>query len=82
MFSNLSSSSTSLATDTPSFVTVGAPNDLSRITFRPLGPRVTFTASARTFTPANSFWRAVSPNFKSLAIFKNSCLIYMICRVK
>ena len=51
MFSNLSSSSISLATVTPSLVTRGAPNDLSRTTVRPLGPRVTFTASARMSTP-------------------------------
>ena len=75
MFSNLSSSSISFATDTPSLVTVGAPKDLSKTTLRPLGPKVTFTASARTFTPFSSFWRAASPNITSLAIFKNSCLV-------
>ena len=68
MFSNLSSSSISFATETPSFVTVGAPKDLSSTTFRPFGPKVTFTASARVFTPASNFCRAVSPNFTSLAI--------------
>ncbi len=52
MFSNLSFSSISLATDTPSLVMVGAPKERSRTTLRPLGPRVTLTASARTFTPA------------------------------
>ena len=41
MFSNLSSSSISLATVTPSLVMRGAPNDLSRMTLRPLGPSVT-----------------------------------------
>ncbi len=46
MFSSGSESSISLATVTPSFVIVGAPNFLSMTTFRPLGPRVTFTASA------------------------------------
>src|SRR5215204_6793257 len=51
MFSNLSASSISLATVTPSLVTRGAPNDLSRTTFRPFGPRVTFTALARVSTP-------------------------------
>ena len=35
MFSNSSSSSISLATVTPSLVTLGAPKDLSRTTFRP-----------------------------------------------
>ena len=51
MFSNLSSNSISLATETPSLVTVGAPNDLSKTTFLPLGPKVTLTASARMLTP-------------------------------
>ncbi len=46
MFSIGSVNSTSLATVTPSFVTVGAPNFLSMTTFRPFGPNVTFTASA------------------------------------
>ena len=60
MFSNLSSSSISLATDTPSFVTVGAPNALSRTTLRPFGPNVTFTALARTSTPRSIRLRAAS----------------------
>ena len=38
MFSNLFSSSISLATVTPSLVTVGAPNVFSMTTLRPLGP--------------------------------------------
>jgi hypothetical protein len=50
-FWNLSSSSISLATVTPSLVTVGAPHDFSMTTLRPRGPRVAFTASARVFTP-------------------------------
>ena len=53
IFSNLFSSSISLATDTPSLVTVGAPNDLSRTTFLPFGPRVTFTALASVLTPSS-----------------------------
>ena len=52
------------ATETPSFVTVGAPKDLSRTTLRPFGPRVTRARGA--FTPPRSFWRAESPNFTSL----------------
>ncbi len=52
MFSNLSFSSISLATDTPSLVTVGAPNERSSTTLRPLGPSVTLTALARMLTPA------------------------------
>src|SRR5436309_2089825 len=67
MFSNLSLSSISFATETPSLVTVGAPNERSRTTLRPFGPRVTLTASARTFTPATIFDRADSWNLTSLA---------------
>ena len=67
MFSNLSCNSISLATDTPSFVIVGAPNDLSSTTFLPLGPRVTLTAFASVFTPTTIFWRTSSPNLTSLA---------------
>ena len=44
MFSNLSSSSISLATVTPSLVMRGAPKDFSSTTLRPLGPSVTLTA--------------------------------------
>src|SRR5690554_7969275 len=67
MFSNLSFSSISLATETPSLVTVGAPKDFSRTTLRPFGPRVTLTASARMFTPATMRLRALSPNLTSFA---------------
>ena len=67
MFSNLSSSSISLATVTPSFVMRGAPKDLSRTTFLPFGPRVTFTASARMFTPLSIRFRASVPNLTSFA---------------
>ena len=68
MFSNLSLSSTSLATDTPSLVTVGAPKDLSSTTLRPFGPSVTLTASARMLTPDSSLERASSPNCTSFAL--------------
>ena len=51
MFSNLSSSSISLATVTPSLVTVGEPQLFSIITLRPLGPSVTRTALASWSTP-------------------------------
>jgi hypothetical protein len=44
MFWSLSLSSISLATETPSLVTVGAPNERSSTTLRPFGPRVTLTA--------------------------------------
>ena len=46
IFSYGSSSSISLAIETPSFVMVGAPHFFSSTTLRPLGPRVTLTASA------------------------------------
>src|SRR5215469_13187190 len=67
MFSNLSGSSISLATVTPSLVTLGAPQDFSSTTLRPRGPRVTVTASARTLTPRRTFARASSLNFTIFA---------------
>src|SRR6185369_858110 len=56
----------SLATVTPSLVMSGEPNDLSMMTLRPLGPRVTFTASARVFTP---FRMALRPSWSNLISF-------------
>src|SRR4029077_8163225 len=67
MFSNLSASSISLATVTPSLVIRGAPNDLSSTTLRPFGPSVTFTALARISTPRNIRSRASPENFTSFA---------------
>ena len=67
MFSNLSSSSISLATVTPSLVMRGAPNDLSMTTLRPFGPSVTFTASARMLTPRSMRSRASRENLTSFA---------------
>src|SRR5882762_1727368 len=67
MFSNLSSSSISLATVTPSLVIRGAPNDLSSTTLRPLGPSVTFTALLRMSTPRSILSRASTENLTSLA---------------
>src|SRR4051812_11130150 len=67
MFCSLSFSSISLATDTPSLVTVGAPKERSSTTLRPLGPRVTLTALARMFTPSTMRWRASAPKITSLA---------------
>src|SRR5713226_8846287 len=61
MFSSASFSSISFATVTPSLVIVGEPNFLSRMTLRPLGPRVTFTASAKLLTPRRIAWREASP---------------------
>src|SRR5215211_5081573 len=68
MFSNGSSSSTSLAIETPSLVIVGAPHFLSRTTLRPFGPSVTLTASASLSTPASKARRASSSNLSSLVI--------------
>src|SRR5687767_9132986 len=67
MFSNLSLSSISLATVTPSLVMRGAPKLLSMTTLRPLGPKVTLTASARMSTPFMMRSRASRLNFTSLA---------------
>ncbi len=71
MFSKRSFSSISLATDTPSLVTVGAPKLFSRTTLRPLGPSVTLTALASTLTPRSMRARASSPNFSCLAAIGN-----------
>ena len=54
MFSKGSSSSISLATVTPSLVTVGEPYFLSRTTLRPLGPSVAVTALESLTTPRRS----------------------------
>src|SRR4051794_27173457 len=67
MFSNLSCSSISLATVTPSLVIRGAPKLLSITTLRPLGPSVTFTASARMSPPRSIRWRASPPKRTSFA---------------
>src|SRR5215470_3664744 len=72
MFSNLSSSSISLATVTPSLVMRGAPKLFSRTTFRPFGPSVTLTALARTSTPRSMRSRASPANFTSLAAILNA----------
>ena len=71
MFSNGSDSSISLETVTPSLVTVGPPNDLLRITLRPVGPSVVPTAWARISTPSIIFRRAASE--------KSSCLATVVC---
>src|SRR5208282_3652851 len=67
MFSNLSSSSISLATVTPSLVMRGAPYDLSRTTLRPFGPSVTLTALLRISTPRSIRSRASEEKQTSLA---------------
>src|SRR6476646_6097298 len=67
MFSNLSSSSISLPTVTPSLVMRGAPYDLSRTTLRPFGPSVTLTALLRISTPRSIRSRASEEKRTSLA---------------
>ena len=62
IFSYGSSSSISLAMETPSLVMVGAPQDFSRTTLRPRGPSVTLTASARVLRPFSRPRRASSSN--------------------
>src|SRR6185295_11703697 len=74
MFSNLFSSSISLATVTPSLVTVGAPQDFSITTLRPLGPSVTVTASASSPTPRRMRLRASSLNFTIFAAIVDGLL--------
>ena len=59
MFASLSSSSISLATVTPSLVTVGEPQDFSMTTLRPRGPSVTLTVLARMLSPVAMLWRAL-----------------------
>src|SRR5688500_14280033 len=78
MFSNLSFSSISFATETPSLVTVGAPNERSSTTLRPFGPSVTLTASARMLTPAIMRTRAFSLNLTSLAAMVMSSRILCV----
>src|SRR5919197_3618051 len=74
-FSKTSSTSISRAIVTPSFVIVGAPNFLSSTTYRPFGPRVTLTASARMLTPRSSERRASSLNFNSLCAIRTPSLL-------
>src|SRR6478672_1031978 len=68
IFSYGSSRSISLAMLTPSLVMVGAPHFFSSTTLRPLGPRVTLTASARMFIPRSRPRRASSSKAMILAI--------------
>src|SRR6266700_1171576 len=68
MFSKGFSSEISLATVTPSWVTLGAPNFLSRATLRPLGPSVLLTAPARISMPFLSERRSSSSNISCFAI--------------
>src|SRR5262249_29595896 len=75
MFSNLSSSSISFATVTPSLVMRGAPKLLSSTTLRPFGPSVTFTALASVSTPRSILSRASPANRTSLAAIG----LYSVC---
>src|ERR1700753_1601736 len=68
MFSNWFFRWISRAMVTPSLVTTGVPVIFSRMTLRPLGPRVDFTASASWSTPASSRARASAPKRSSFAI--------------
>ena len=68
IFSYGSSSSISLAMETPSLVIVGAPHFFSSTTLRPLGPRVTFTASASVFMPRSRPRRASVLNWMSFGM--------------
>ena len=77
MFSNLSESSISLATVTPSLVIRGAPKLFSSTTLRPLGPRVTLTASFRIMTPLSILVRASVENLTSLAAI---CVVSLVDR--
>src|SRR5689334_9987254 len=79
MFWNLFSISTSLATVTPSLVTVGEPHDFSITTLRPRGPRVTFTALASRFRPLAISLRAVWEKMISLAAM--ACLLHFLERL-
>src|SRR6266496_3933345 len=74
IFSYGSSSSISFATVTPSFVIVGLPNFLSRITLRPLGPSVALTARASFSMPRSNACRAFSSNCNCLAAISNFLL--------
>src|SRR5208282_5874167 len=81
IFSNLSLSSISFATDTPSLVIVGAPKLRSSTTLRPFGPSVTLTAFDRMFTPLIILLRTFSPKRTSLAAIFAAPKLYVIARL-
>src|SRR5260370_3285554 len=64
---------------TPSLVITGEPVIFSRMTLRPLGPRVDLTASASWSTPASRRARASAPKRSSLAMKRVPA--YVIVRV-
>src|SRR5438270_5651208 len=72
VFSSGFLSSISLATVTPSLVMTGEPNFFSITTLRPFGPSVTFTASARVFTPRKITCRESSPVTTTFAAIRTS----------
>jgi hypothetical protein len=74
MFSKGSASSISLATVTPSWVTVGPPNFLPRATLRPLGPRVVLTPLATVSIPRVRARRASSLNTSCLGMLSRLLL--------
>src|SRR5512135_3499130 len=84
MFSNLSLSSISFATLTPSLVTVGAPKLFSSTALRPFGPRVTLTAFARMLTPRSIRARASSlkrTSFAAIAVFSGIPWLLAVARL-
>src|SRR5215213_994044 len=82
MFSNLSDSSISFATVTPSLVMRGAPKLLSSTTLRPLGPSVTLTALARMSTPRSRRSRASDENLTSLADMVGTPIVLVRARCR
>src|ERR1041384_4308569 len=81
MLARRSSSSISLATVTPSLVTVGEPHDFSMMTLRPRGPSVTLTVLARILRPLAMLCRAACENTISLAAMTNCslCQLFVVC---
>ena len=78
MFSYRSSSSISFAMVTPSLVISGVPKDLSKTTFLPFGPSVTFTVSASLLTPSSIFFLASISKLRSFAIFDSFSLFISV----
>src|SRR5438552_12727445 len=80
MLVSLSGSSISLATVTPSLVTVGAPQDFSMMTLRPRGPSVTLTVLARMLSPLAMLWRALSE--KTISLADMNCISVFLALLK
>lgn len=77
MFANGSRSWISRAMVTPSLVMVGGPVSFSSTALRPLGPRVTLTASARALTPCSSRARASVLYRSSFAMADGPFLLFL-----